>query len=330
LGGKVGKNSKIEWTDHTFNPWWGCVEIPAPVCAPGSGCDHCYAKALAKRYDFKVWGKDEPRRFFGDKHWKEPLTWNRDAEKAGQRKRVFCGSMCDVFESRTDLIRPRERLFEMIQQTPWLTWMLLTKRPQAIEALWPLDWEQTGILPNLWLLTTVESQEYAWRIDELLKIPAVLHGISYEPALGPVDFSPYLGCPDRTCCPDEEFQHIDLIVAGGESGPKARPSHPDCFRQARDQCRAAGVAFLFKQWGEWAPDCLCDTKRPHRTIERPPGLPGCMFRCGVKRSGRLLDDREWNEIPEVRIWTGRRLRWHGGLRDVSQRREAASGHYSRG
>jgi len=118
----MGKDSKIEWTHHTFNPWWGCVKV-------SPGCEHCYAEAFAKRVGKKVWGAQSDRRFFGDPHWREPLKWHDEAVITGERRRVFCASMADVFEDRDELIPHRIRLFQLIANTPKLDWLLLTKRP---------------------------------------------------------------------------------------------------------------------------------------------------------------------------------------------------------
>src|SRR6184192_322857 len=111
----MAKNSSIEWTDHTFNPWWGCAKV-------SPGCNNCYAETWAKRLGLKVWGPEKDRRFFTDKHWQEPVKWNTDAEQGRRRKRVFCASMADVFEARHELTPWRERLWRLTGQTPWLDW----------------------------------------------------------------------------------------------------------------------------------------------------------------------------------------------------------------
>jgi len=129
----MAKNSSIEWTHHTFNPWWGCTKV-------SPACDHCYAETWAKRVGQAVWGKESPRRFFSDKHWTEPIRWNADAVADGERRRVFCASMADVFESRAELNPWRIRLWELIEATPMLDWLLLTKRPQNIGKMVP--WEK--------------------------------------------------------------------------------------------------------------------------------------------------------------------------------------------
>ena len=174
-GRKMGKDSRIEWTHHTFNPWWGCVKVSA-------ACDNCYADAWAKRLGEHVWGPHSERRFFSDAHWKEPLRWNREAEAEGVRRRVFCASMADVFENRDDLIEARQRLFDLIDDTPHLDWLLLTKRIHLVKKLLPKDY----ILPkNVWLGTTVENQKVANKhIKYLLEFdtPSVRF-LSCEPCL---------------------------------------------------------------------------------------------------------------------------------------------------
>src|SRR4030095_14278146 len=107
----MAKNSQIEWTHHTFNPWWGCQKV-------SPACDNCYAELWAKRMGRQLWGKDAPRRFFSEAHWREPLKWNHNAQVAGIRERVFCASMADVFERRSDLTEQRLRLWELIRSTP--------------------------------------------------------------------------------------------------------------------------------------------------------------------------------------------------------------------
>ena len=121
----MGANSKIEWTTHTFNPWWGCTKV-------SEACKHCYAEAWAKRVGQNVWGPKPERRLLSDNHWRQPLKWNRDAANAAERPRVFCASMADVFEDRDELIEHRDRLFDLIEATPKLDWLVLTKRPQNV------------------------------------------------------------------------------------------------------------------------------------------------------------------------------------------------------
>jgi protein gp37 len=256
----MGVETAISWCDHTFNPWWGCTKV-SPACT------HCYAETFSRRVGQKVWGVDAPRRFFGPKHWAEPLKWNRDALKAGVRRRVFCASMADVFEDRPDLLDERRRLFDVIDETRGLDWLLLTKRPENIARLMPGFWNGC-VWPNVWLGTTVENQEYAdQRIPHLLAVDAVVRFLSVEPMLGPIDLRfPF---SDNALMVD---RHVDWVIAGGESGAQCRASNPDWLRSLRDQCVNAGVWFHFKQWGG----------------------------VHAKANGRMLDGREWLEFPEVR------------------------------
>jgi len=256
----VTKNSGIEWTDHTFNTWWGCVE-------DGPECDNCYARAWAKRTGHAVWGIEEPRRFFGDVHWKEPKLWNRAAFKAGATARVFCGSMCDIGERRNDAVgermnQERAKLWELIEQTPYLTWLLLTKRPQNFPAIVPEQWMHDGFPPNVQVGTTAGNQA-GWdkRVKYLLRVPARVHFVSCEPLLGPIDI--------RSSDPDAL---VRWLIAGAESGPHARVMDLNWARSLRDQCVERGTAFFFKQWND------------HGEIVSLPALDGV----------------QWAEFPEVR------------------------------
>ena len=221
----MGAETSIAWTDHTFNPWWGCVKV-------SPGCAHCYADTFAKRVGQKVWGVDAPRRFFGDKHWNEPLKWDASAKAAGVRRRVFCASMADVFEDRPDLVAPRARLFDLIDETPNLVWLLLTKRPENVVRL-------AGSFrlnrSSVWLGTTVEGPETMWRRDVLTTIGAHVRFLSVEPQVA-------------------GFASIDLygiewVIQGGESGPGSRPFNVTWARWMRDECRRQGARYFLKQLG---------------------------------------------------------------------------------
>lgn len=225
----MAKDSAIGWTDHTFNPWWGCVEV-------SPACDECYARKFANRLGYP-WGAHAPRRFFADHHWREPLNWNAAAVRDGKRARVFCASMADVFEVREDLDDSRRRLWELIEATPALDWLLLTKRAREIRRMVPAAWLEAP-LAHVWYGTTVEGPDYLWRLEELRRVPAALRFISYEPALADVTWP---------------LDGIDWLIAGGESSPGFRPPDPDWIRSSRDQALAAGVAFYFKQWGGLRP-----------------------------------------------------------------------------
>lgn len=321
----MSENSKIEWTDHTFNPWIGCAAV-------GPGCDNCYAAAWAKRY-----GRDfaERRR---TKTWQDPLRWNARHDDFfathGRRQRVFCASLADVFDNQVP-DEWREDLFELIRTTPDLDWLLLTKRPQNIVRMvrshGAVAGNGTRYLPdNVCLGTTTEHQP---RADQ--NIPALLRTIpelgvrvtflSVEPMLGPVQiFSTTTGELLHTSGNDREPGWISWVISGGESGRGARPMHPDWARDVRDQCAAAGVPFLFKQWGEhivretaeeacrvcgctwnnacrggcyWVEPGLCSACVD---CEPPTGDRAVRFsRVGKHAAGRVLDGRTHDGFPEI-------------------------------
>ena len=273
----MSKDSKIEWTHHTFNPWWGCVKV-------SPACKNCYAESWSRRVGKKLWGAKSERRFFSDHHWHEPIKWNELAKLNGKRRRVFCASMSDVFEARAELHKPRERLWELIEKTPWLDWLLLTKRPQNISIYSP--WERWP--SNVWLGTTAETSKWAnERIDELVSNDAVIHFISAEPLLGKINLNKWF-----------EDETLDWVIAGGESGPKARPTRPFWVRDLRDQCEEYGVPFHFKQWGHWAPKMPPPLKKV-RTINlgTKDGEIETLFALGKKAAGRQLDGRKWDGVP---------------------------------
>lgn len=224
------RDSRIEWTDHTFNPWWGCTKVSA-------GCAGCYAEAMSKRTGNRVWGDQAPRRFFGAHHWAQPLKWDAEARSSGRRARVFCASMADVFEDRQDLVAERERLWALIRATPHLDWLLLTKRAEHIAGMLPADWGNG--FPNVWLGTTVEDKDAYRRISHLTETPAVVRFLSVEPMLQ--------GLPDLW------LQGIDWVIVGGESGPRNRRLAADWAREVRDACKSCHLPFFFKQWGGATP-----------------------------------------------------------------------------
>lgn len=290
----MGETTAIKWTDHTFNPWWGCERV-------SPGCQHCYAETFAKRTGHDVWGKAAGRRFFGEKHWNEPRKWNASAEAAGRPALVFCASMADVFEDRPELVEPRARLFELIEETPWLRWQLLTKRPELVLELVPARWlvpqrvvlgfEQdqqdleelvrSPVWPaNAWIGTTVEDQQRAGeRIPELVKIPAPVRFLSCEPLLGPLDLSEWLGLEwmESLRPPGAQLSRrgeggwgmdlfaalrradghrplVSWVIVGGESGPGHRVMDPEAATDVCAQVLAADVPLFFKQWGGRTPD----------------------------------------------------------------------------
>ena len=308
----------IEWTDATWNPVTGCTEV-------SPGCDHCYAKTFAERFrgtegHYFERGFDVQLR--PDK-LDQPLRWRRP-------RRIFVNSMSDLFHDSV----PDEyiaRVFAVMALAPQHTFQVLTKRHARMRSLvshglldmiddpasdvrvkvpqWPL--------PNVWLGVSAENQQWSdIRIPALLDTPAAVRFVSAEPLLGPIDLTPWIGCPhdsmtgvDQTpvsspkkrwrcdqCCAsvlDGTVTNVGLhwVIAGGESGRGARPMHPDWARSLRDQCQAAGVAFLFKQWGEHAPETVALPLSSEPTIG--------MRRVGKKAAGRVLDGRTWDQYPEV-------------------------------
>ncbi len=278
----MAKYSQIEWTHHTFNPWWGCTKV-------SPACQHCYAELWAKRMGKNVWGKNAPRRFFTDNHWREPLVWNEDAKAAGVRERVFCASMADVFEDRAELNSHRLRLWKLIDSTPWLDWLLLTKRPENINKMvpWRKDWPS-----NVWLGTTIEDQFWAeQRLPLLLSIPSSVRFLSCEPLLGPIDLSPWVNSPS--------LQPIDWVIAGGESGPKARPMHPDWAMQLLQQCNDYSIPFHFKQWGHWVPVEIAGNNGNNKLVSFASHRSVEMIRLPKKEAGRILSGTTWNGLPQI-------------------------------
>ncbi len=275
----MAKDSSIEWTHHTFNPWWGCTKV-------SPGCKNCYAETFSHRIGQNIWGRRAARRFFGDSHWREPIKWNAEAARDGLRRRVFCASMADVFEQRAELTEVRARLWRLIEETPTLDWLLLTKRPENVLRFVP--WGKTWP-SNVWAGVTAENQRWAdRRIPLLLQLPVTVRFVSCEPLLGSVDLAGWT----------QGSRRIDWVIAGGESGHRARPMNPEWARKLRDQCNAAGVPFHFKQWGHWRPEY----ERAASTLKRlsvadSDGHPITLVRMGKHAAGRDLDGQLWNEFP---------------------------------
>jgi protein gp37 len=220
----MAENSIIAWTNNTFNPWMGCVKVSA-------GCKNCYAETLTKnRMGLNLWGPGTERKVTTDAYWRQPFSWAREARKAGERRRVFCGSLCDVFEDHPTADEKRPELWEIIKATPELDWQLLTKRPENIAARLPKEWP----LPNVWLGTSIEDKKACARRDILVTVPAVVHFLSLEPLLE--DIAPALNLED-----------IEWALIGGESGPGFRPMDPQWARNLQESCKKSGTAFFFKQ-----------------------------------------------------------------------------------
>lgn len=265
----MGEGSSIEWTDHTFNPWWGCTAV-------SPACDHCYAEAWARRFGV-LWGVGKARRFASEAYWRQPLAWNAKAAKLSVRPRVFCASMADVFDNEV----PQEwrmRLWQLIEDTPHLDWLLLTKRIGNVPWMFPLSWISYP-RANVWLGISVVNQEEADRdIPKLGRMKAAVRFLSCEPLIGDLSLEVALSGV------------VDWVIVGGESGPGARPMNPLWALSLRNQCRAFAVPFFFKQWGNWMPHGRDD----HGIVmEHMPSK---------KDSGRLLDGRTHDEYPEARTW----------------------------
>ncbi|WP_334004240.1 phage Gp37/Gp68 family protein [Burkholderia cepacia] len=325
----MSENSKIEWCDHTFNPWEGCQKV-------GAGCDHCYAESRNARFAGGTainWGPGAPRRRTSAANWRKPHLWNREAETFfavhHRRQRVFCASLADVFDNEVDLLWRRD-LFRLIANTPNLDWLLLTKRIGNVQTM--LRHIGVDRLPdNVWLGATIVNQAEADRdIPKLLAVPAHVRFLSMEPLLGPADISRHLDYCEKLdkhgisrraggqhikC---DEHCGISWVIVGGESGPGARPMHPDWARSLRDRCAAAAVPFLFKQHGEWEPGSgdfgagrietaaiALDGRVAaggYRVDDYPHGATSgdgwsMVRRTGKRAAGRLLDGRTHDGFP---------------------------------
>jgi protein gp37 len=310
----MGADSKIEWTDHTFNPWIGCTKV-------SPGCANCYAETEDKRRGWTPdgWGKGKERRHTSENYWKQPLKWNRDARVAREecredefaaeecgatdeelramqyrRPRVFCASLADVFDPEVP-DEWRFALFDTITETPNLDWLILTKRPEIAHDFYHNkislrdDTIINKFLPNVWLGVSVEDQKRAnERIPILLEIPAKIRFLSCEPLLGPVNLC--RGCPgcpnDCGWTPNENGYGIHWVIVGGESGPNARPCDINWIQSITDQCKMASVPVFVKQLGS----------KPF---------------TGIKGFGPIVRDRkggepsEWPENLRVREFPGR-------------------------
>ena len=221
----MAKDSTIEWTDHTFNPWWGCTKI-------SPACDNCYAERFANRFGVG-WGQGKQRRYASEATWRAPYIWDSQAAKANRRARVFTASMADVFDHEVH-DKWRHRLFFLIRSTPNLDWQILTKRPKLM-----LEWaDKHGWPANAWAGTTIENQammKARGQWIEKMKAHATITFLSCEPLLGKIT---------PTC-------RVDWVIAGGETGHNARKMHIDWVRDLLNTCIIFDIPFFFKQWGEY-------------------------------------------------------------------------------
>lgn len=322
----MADKSKIEWTDATWNPITGCTPI-------SEGCRNCYAERMVKRFPALHGVAHDPLRpddksldhaysfstpMFHRDRLNQPLRWKK-------QRRIFVGSMADLFHENV----PEgwvEDVLATMTNSPQHTFMILTKRPERMVSLmarghFRLSRTDSWPLPNLWLGVTAENQQAAdERIPILLQTPAARRFVSVEPMLGPVDLSStgWTDCEEcggagetsghyfaddgmGTCesCRGKGASvdaRLDWVICGGESGPGARPMHPDWARSLRDQCQAAGVPFFFKQWGEWETYNAVNVIPMGTTLGWSDGKVS--LRVGKKAAGCILDGREWKEIPE--------------------------------
>jgi protein gp37 len=261
--------TKIEWAHYTFNCWRGCAKV-------SPGCANCYAETMSRRNPKVLgeWGPDGTRVVAAEPYWRLPAKWDREAAAAGERRRVFCASLADVFENRPELVAPRVRLYHLIQETPNLDWLLLTKRPENVRRFHggggvPRSWPE-NMPPNVWLGTSVEDQARAdERIPHLLRTPAAVRFLSCEPLLGPLRLGNWIArdCPScggvgpdapgfgdadpdcRRCEGRGAPEDIHWAIVGGESGPGARPCDVNWVRSLVRQCREADVPCFVKQLG---------------------------------------------------------------------------------
>jgi protein gp37 len=226
----MGEVTAISWTDHTFNPWWGCTRV-------SPGCVNCYAETFDKRTGGDHWGPGKPRRTFSDKHWNEPIKWDAKAAKAGVQRKVFCASMADIMDVEAPEGQ-RERLWDLIERTPNLIWQLLTKRPENYEKFLPSAMLSN---PRVWLGVTAEDQKhYEERWPILWALSPEVSWISYEPALGPLRLKTGQVVPD-------------WIICGGESGNGFRPMEERWANVLLAQCQERDVKFFMKQMSARTP-----------------------------------------------------------------------------
>lgn len=302
----MGSRTNIEWTDVSWNPVRGCSRV-------SRGCEHCYAERQAARFAGLPSGSNAPFSGFvqianGHPQWtgkveliesklEEPLHWRKP-------RKVFVNSMSDLFHEALSFEQIAQ-VFSIMVRAPQHIYQILTKRAERMlefsqwaKSQFPGGWWP---YPHIWLGVSVEDRSNKDRIEYLRETPATVRFLSIEPLLEDIG--------------QLDLRGIHWVIAGGESGPKARPPHPGWVRSVRDQCQAAGVPFFFKQWGEWSPDAH---GRFHRTSTNrystetfawgkngrynpldpaPDDFPLLMFKIGKKQAGRLLDGREWNEFP---------------------------------
>lgn len=289
----MADTTNIEWADSTANLWIGCTKL-------SPGCDNCYAEAdWDKRKHRVTWGPHGPRSFC-QAGWDVILRMQRRAAAnggvdpdLGRKRRIFVNSLSDFFDNHRSIVW-RAPAFQLFEASPDVILILVTRRPENIIRMVPESWLMPGGWPaHVWLLTSAEDQErYDHRWPILRDIPGPrVKGLSCEPLLGPFVL--------------RDLMHLDWVIVGGESGPGARPMHPDWAHSLRDQCTVAEVPFFFKQWGEWVGGTYdSDVIGDHVIFPdwgsvdaHDWGSQTFSARVGKKRAGRHLDGRTWNEVP---------------------------------
>ena len=321
----MAENTKIEWADDTWNVVTGCTRV-------SPGCNHCYMFGQWDRlHGMHVRGyeRKDAKAVFHESRIHQPLEWKRP-------RKIFTCSMGDVFHSDIPFFA-NLRIATVMTMAKQHTFQVLTKRPGRMACFTNkyLPEFSCGTLTwpdNAWAGTSVESAFYLPRLDVLARVPANVRFVSCEPLLGPLDLRPWLGLDSEIVAHEAQLENpetakallalgraaarkqwgIHWVIVGGESGPGARPMHPDWVRDIRDQCQEAGVPFFFKQWGEWiSENDLADGHwRYRQTVVSPAGHPSpeasspgdtIMCRVGKKAAGALLDGREWREMPDGSI-----------------------------
>lgn len=247
----MGRDTKIEWCDHTFNPWRGCTKI-------SEGCQNCYAELQARRNPDVLgrWGPKGTRVEASSEYWKQPIRWNHQAITAERRARVFVASMADFHEKApkpskadTAMQRARERTYGLIEQCAALDWLVLTKRPENVWAQWPESWRFEGPPENLWLGVTGETQQrVSERVRHLTVLSAETRFISLEPMLEPICL--YWNCPK-----DWTETELDWVIVGCESGARRRPFELKWAENVLNQCHRHKVAVFIKQLPAAAVNC---------------------------------------------------------------------------
>lgn len=264
----MAKETKIAWATSTFNGWIGCAFKSSGNSSPA--CERCYAETWAKRMgrDFSV------PKLTSDAYWKKPIQWNKEAAERDEPWRVFAFSMGDVFDPLVPddpLVASawRNSFFSLVEETPNLTWMVLTKQSKKMKEYMQWFYMDDEPLANLWLGVTVEHPDYIWRIEDLLQAPAAVRFVSVEPMLEDLDIKKYLvrskayeilskhygssGFDETGSQPERKQSCLDWVICGAETGPGARPMDPAWARSLKTQCEDAGVPFFMKQMSNKEP-----------------------------------------------------------------------------